>query len=253
MTVARPEFVPDASLSHEEMAAMQREIAAVTTFTDDLPWPDPEAGPRLVAGVDQAFEGDTATSAVVVLEADSCVEGGDPTVLERVHATESVEIPYVPGLLSFREGNPVLRALECLETTPDVVLLDGSGRIHYREAGLATHVGVVLDLPTVGVAKSLLCGRPTASLEEPLGEGERVPIEADAEVSAPAGTTIGYALQTRQFDSTRRHVNPLYVSPGHRVSATRAADIVEACCVGYKLPEPIRLADQEAGRLTRGT
>jgi deoxyribonuclease V len=99
------------------------------------------------------------------------------------------------------------------------------------------------------VAKSLLCGEPRESLAEPLAAGERVAIEADGDVSAPEGTVIGYAVQTRQYDSPNRHVNPVYVSPGHRVSAETAADLVLACTAGYKLPEPTRLADRAAGDL----
>jgi deoxyribonuclease V len=242
---ARPKFVPDPSLSREAMERLQREIADAATFADalDRDPTDAEFGESpLVAGVDQGFEGEQATSAIVVLQ------GGD--VIERVHATEPTEIPYIPGLLSFREGGAILSAFDRLDSDPDVVLVDGSGRIHFREAGLATHVGVTLDVPTVGVAKSLLCGTPQRSLDDPLPEGERIPIEADADVTAPDGTVIGYAVQTRQYESDSRYINPLYVSPGHRVSAETAADIVEQYAAGYKLPEPTRLADSYAAEVT---
>ncbi len=246
MDLARPAFRPDPGLSREEMERQQRDIATAATFTDDLAWPPTELGGQpLVAGVDQGFDGDTATSAAVVLRGD--------TVVERTHATRETEIPYIPGLLSFREGNAVLDALTSLETDPEVILVDGSGRIHFREAGLATHVGVALDAPTVGVAKNLLCGRPRDSLADPLPEGRRVAIAADESVTAPDGTVIGYAVQTRQYDSGNRHVNPLYVSPGHRVGATTAADIVERYATGYKLPEPTRLADSYADDVVAGT
>ena len=276
MEPVRPAFVPDASLSRAEMEALQRDIAAEATFVDDLPVDpasvrvdrrvdldavrdaDPEADgrqqrlggdarsgdgatgdPPLVAGVDQAFVGDRAVSAVVVLR--------DGAVVERVHAVEPTDIPYVPGLLSFREGGAVLSAFAALECEPDLAFVDGSGRIHFREAGLATHIGATLDLPTVGVAKTLLCGTARESLDRKLPAGTRVPIGADAEVeTADPGTVIGYALQTRQFESDTRHVNPLIVSPGHRVSAATAADLVAACAAGYKLPEPTRLADAYA-------
>ena len=265
MEVARPEFVPDASLSREEMEPLQREIAASAVFEDDLPV-DPAAvcgdsaptdtdqtsladatggddaatdDPPLVAGVDQAFVDDHAVSAVVVLR------GGE--VVERVHAVEPAEIPYIPGLLSFREGTAILSAFDALSHDPDIALVDGSGRIHFREAGIATHVGVTLDLPTVGVAKSLLCGTPRESLDRKFPQGARVAIEADADVAtAEPGTRIGDAVQTRQFDNSERYVNPLIVSPGHRVSADTAADAVLACADGYKLPEPTRLADAYA-------
>jgi len=252
MEVVRPEFVPDPALRREEMEALQREIAAVARFGDDhdldgdalregrLATADGRA--PLIAGVDQAFAGDTAVSAIVVTRGGARVE--------QVHAAVETEIPYVPGLLSFREGEAILAAFEQLETTPDVALVDGSGRIHFREAGLATHVGVTLDLPTVGVAKRLLCGNPTEPTEGGFPEGTRVAIEADGNYeTVDAGTLVGYAVQTRQFEGGRRHVNPLYVSPGHRVSAESAADLVMATAAGYKLPEPTRLADAYADDL----
>ncbi len=259
--VVRPEFAPDPSLSREEMAELQAEIAGVAAFGDDLGFDpaDVRAGGEtptggqatlgdgegpLVAGVDQAFRDGEAVSAVVL------TRGGE--VVERASAVEPAAIPYVPGLLSFREGNAVLSAVGALDREPDLLLVDGSGRIHFREAGLATHVGVALGIPAVGVAKSLLCGRPRRSLEEPLPEGERVAIEADDDVAAPDGSVVGYAVQTRQFDSDSRHVNPVYASPGHRVGAESAADIVEQCAAGYKLPEPIRLADAYADEVKRG-
>ncbi|WP_336326429.1 endonuclease V [Halovenus sp. HT40] len=237
MEPVRPEFAPDPSLSREEMEILQREIAETATFSDDLAI-DPLDPHTLVAGVDQGFSDDMATSAIVVTRGES--------VIERVHARVETEIPYIPGLLSFREGGAILAAFEKLETDPDIVLFDGSGRIHFREAGLATHIGVMLDVPAIGVAKNLLCGRPTESLADPLPEGTRIPIEADEEVTAPIGTVIGHAFQSRQYDSGNQYINPLYVSPGHRVSAETATDIVANCSAGYKLPEPTRLADSYA-------
>lgn len=192
----------------------------------------------LVAGVDQAFLDERAVSAIVLMR------GG--VVVERTAAVAPLSFPYVPGLLSFREGGSIVAAFETLTAEPDLVLFDGSGRIHFREAGLATHMGVTFDLPAVGVAKKLLCGTPREDLAgRSLPAGSRVAIEADADVSAPAGTVIGYAVQTKQFDGAR-YVNPVYVSPGHRVSADTAATLVERCCAGYKLPEPIRRADAYA-------
>jgi deoxyribonuclease V len=265
MDVARPEFVPDPARSREQMERLQQDIAEAAVFADDLAVDparvrvtddggavdgspaqsrlgDPDDSP-LVAGVDQAFRDEEAVSAAVLMRGDE--------VIERAHAVEPAAIPYIPGLLSFREGNAVLSALSALDREPDVLFVDGSGRIHFREAGLATHVGVALDVPAVGVAKNLLCGRPREPLDDPLPEGTRVAIEADDDVTAPDGTVIGYAVQTRQYDSSNRHVNPLYVSPGHRMSAGTAADLVEQCSAGYKLPEPTRVADSYADEVAR--
>ncbi|MFD1511968.1 endonuclease V [Halomarina rubra] len=259
MNVARPEFRPDPESTREEMEALQHDIAASARFDDDHGFDLDTLGtgdaapsqttldsptesdspvrpdPLLVAGVDQAFLDDRAVSAVVVLR--------DGEVVERTHAVSPLTFPYVPGLLSFREGGPILDAFERLDTTPDVVLFDGSGRIHYRQAGLATHMGVALDVPALGVAKSLLCGTPVADTDH-LEAGESVPIEANDRMDCEAGTLVGHAVQTRQFDSYR--INPVYVSPGHRVSAATARDVVLGCRGGYKLPEPTRLADAYA-------
>ena len=258
--LAHPEFLPDPALSRTAMETLQREIGEAATFADDLPF-DPgtvcvdepvqttldgrdsettssqPADPPLVAGIDQAFLDDRAVGAVVVLQGNQ--------IVERAHAVTDLEIPYIPGLLAFREGEPILAALSELSTDPDLLVLDGSGRIHFRQAGIATHVGVLLDLPAIGVAKSLLCGTPEGSVEG-LPEGARVPIRADGRVEAPEDTLLGYAYQSRQFDSPNRHINPLYVSPGHRIDPDTAVDIVACCCAGYKLPEPTRLADSYA-------
>jgi deoxyribonuclease V len=167
-------------------------------------------------------------------------------MVDTAEARRETRIPYIPGLLAFREGEAVVASVCALETTPDIVLVDGSGRIHPRQAGLATHVGVALDIPTVGVAKSLLCGEPCRSAEG-LGEDERVAIAADDSVDAPSDTTIGYAYQSKQYsENASMTVNPLYVSPGHRVSAETAVDLVAEACYGYKLPEPVRRADSLA-------
>lgn len=267
MPAPRPDLAPDPEMTREEMEALQREIADVAVFDDDFESSDDggrsfdpatlsnpleatasDGGSVIVAGVDQSFllEQDRAVSAVVAVE----VSGGEYDVVERVHAVTPLEIPYIPGLLSFREGYPILDAVEELSVDPDVFLFDGSGRIHFRQAGIATHMGVVLDQPSIGVAKSLLCGSVTADTEN-LAAGSTVAIEANARVDAPDGTVVGYAVQTMQYDSPNRHVNPLYVSSGHRVSAETAADVVLALSDGYKLPEPVRLADAYADEAKR--
>ncbi len=258
MDVVRPEFEPDPTLDRTEMKALQRELATVATFADDFSFDPAAVGtdgpgqtsldaaggpePPLVAGVDQAFLDTRAVSAVVVLRGDE--------VVERTHAVTDLEIPYIPGLLAFREGGPVLDALATLSHEPDLLIFDGSGRIHFRQAGLATHIGVCVDAPSVGVAKSLLCGTPR---EDPSGRpaGWRTPIEADDRVEATAGTVLGTAFQSRQYDS-QPVVNPLYVSPGHRVGVETATDLVAGLCAGYKLPEPTRLADKQADSVAQG-
>jgi deoxyribonuclease V len=229
------DLVPDKHLTRDEMVGLQREIAERAVFDDNL------SAVETVGGVDQSFAdgGDTAVSVAVV------VRGGE--TVEEATARRETRVPYIPGLLAFREGEAVVGSLLALGTEPDVVLVDGSGRIHPRQAGLATHVGVALGVPTVGVAKSLLCGEPERSVER-LEEGEQVPVLADGGVDAPDGAVIGYAVQTKQYaPEASTAVNPLYVSSGHRVSAETAAELVKRACDGYKLPEPVRRADATAG------
>jgi len=264
MDVVRPEFLPDPALDTGDMESLQRDIAAAADFADDhgltpagvaldeTPSEQPALGEStvgdgdapVVVGVDQAFRGDEASvSAAVAIR--------DGAVVERAGGRAPLDVPYVPGLLAFREGGAVVDALESLSVDPDLLVFDGSGRIHFRQAGLATHAGVLFDAPAVGVAKSLLCGTPAEPLADPLPEGARVAVEADGSMDAPDGTVVGYAVQSRQYPNPEtRHVNPLYVSPGHRVSAASAADLVEAACTGYKLPAPTRLADRYADDLT---
>jgi len=211
----------------------------LTTVVSDID-SDETADAPLVAGIDQAFLDDRAISAVVVLQAGE--------VVERTHAVTDLSIPYIPGLLSFREGGPIAAALATLGCEPDLLCFDGSGRIHYRQAGLATHLGVVFDIPSVGIAKNLLCGTPRESVDG-RPAGWQTPIEADDAVDCPDGTVIGHAYQSRQYDSPDRSINPLYVSPGHRVAAETTVDLVAALCDSYKLPEPTRLADSYADEI----
>lgn len=219
-------------VSHEKMVSIQSEIAEKAVFEDDFG----QAGS--VAGVDQAFDGGDVISASVLLSEGEKVD--------EQTTRQPASLPYIPGLLAFREGPAVARTLQSHRNIPDVVLVDGNGRTHPRQAGLATHVGVALEIPTIGVAKSLLCGEPRHRLNR-LEEGEQVAVEANDEVEAPTGTVIGYALQTKQYaPDAETSVNPIYVSPGHRVDAETATETVTDYCDGYKLPEPVRLADELA-------
>ncbi|MFC7204397.1 endonuclease V [Haloferax namakaokahaiae] len=249
MRQVHPEFAPRPGLSRGEMESLQADVAAAATFEDDFDFDpasvsldSPAVDAPLVAGIDQAFLDDVAVSAVVVFR------GG--TVVERTAAVSPLDLPYVPGLLSFREGGPIIDALESLDSDPDLLVFDGSGRIHFRQAGLATHMGVVFDTPSIGVAKSLLCGTPKTDTDG-RPEGWQTPIVANRSVDsvgdheATSETVIGYAYQSRQYDS-RPIVNPLYVSPGHRLSAETAVELIANLSGDYKLPEPTRQADAYA-------
>ncbi|MCX8037328.1 MAG: deoxyribonuclease V [Candidatus Sumerlaeia bacterium] len=152
--------------------------------------------------------------------------------LEMAVVRGRVEFPYIPGFLSFRELPLLSEAFAQLRQRPDLLILDGQGLAHPRRFGLACHAGVALDIPTIGCAKSLLCGewKPFA-----LRRGNRSPLMLD-------GEKVGYAVCTRDG------VKPLFVSPGHRVSRDTAVEIVLRCATRYRVPEPIRCAHAESRR-----
>jgi len=181
-----------------------------------------------VAGTDVAFEdnGRTTRGAVVVLSYPELIP------IEHAIARCPTRFPYVPGLLSFREIPVLLEAMAELEMRPDLVLCDGQGIAHPRRFGLACHLGVLTDLPTIGVAKSRLIGKHGDVPEE---KGHWVPLTDDDQV-------IGAVVRTR------RGVRPVYVSPGHRVGLETAIRFTLGCVTRYRLPETTRLADRLAGK-----
>lgn len=174
-----------------------------------------------IAGVDVSYR-DVARAAVVV------VSFPDLQVIEQAVATRASAFPYVPGLLSFRELPSALDALARLRQQPDLIICDGQGLAHPRRLGLASHLGVYIDRPTIGCAKSRLTG----TYEEPGPQaGDRSPLLSRGEV-------IGVALRSKA------RTNPLFISIGHRIDLETAVEIVSRCLRGYRLPEPTRLADR---------
>lgn len=206
------------SVSPSRAIAIQKELAdrVVTSGRCDRV--------RLVAGADIAFTPDKShcIAGVVVWDVrEDCV-------VEQVVVRRPVRFPYVPGLLSFREAPSVLTALRKLRHEPDVFMFDGQGLAHPRRFGLACHVGLILDRPSVGCAKSILVG--SCDMPPPL-RGSTTPL-------VHHGETIGQAVRTRDG------VRPVYVSIGHRLSLAAAVEITLLCGIRYRLPEPTRLADQ---------
>lgn len=181
---------------------------------------------RRVAGVDVGFEDDgkLTRAAVVVLKLPGL------GLVEEAIARQPTRFPYVPGLLSFREVPAVLEALERLSEPPDMLLCDGHGYAHPRRFGIACHLGLWTDLPSVGVAKTRLIGEHP---DVPAWRGEWCPLTHEDEV-------IGAVLRTRQG------VKPIYVSVGHRISLESAVDVVMRCTPHYRLPETTRQADRLA-------
>ena len=177
-----------------------------------------------VAGVDIGLRKDTAIASVVVLSFPEL------QVVDSVLTESPVRFPYIPGLLSFREIPPLLTAFAQLQTEPDLVIVDGQGIAHPRRFGLASHLGLILDKPTIGCAKSRLWGR----YEEPDSEQGAYTYLTDKE------EVIGAVVRTRA------NVRVVYVSIGHRISLDSARVWVLACCRGYRLPETTRYAHNAA-------
>ena len=178
-----------------------------------------------VAGVDLAIKDEVARAAIVVLSYPEL------TPLDYSLAELPVEFPYIPGLLAFREAPAVLAALEKLKTEPDLFIFDAQGLAHPRRLGLATHLGVIMDRPSIGCAKSRLCG----SHHEPGPDrGSYTHLYDDDEI-------IGAVVRTKT------DVNPLYVSIGHKVDLPTAIEYVLGCCTNYRLPETTRYAHRVAG------
>ena len=183
--------------------------------------------PRFIAGVDMSVRkaAGMAIGAVVVLNYPEL------EVVEMKLAQEKLDFPYIPGLLSFRELPIVLNACRKLAINPDLILVDGQGIAHPRRFGLASHLGLFIDTPTIGCAKSRLCGSHATPGDEAGSHIEMI----------DGGETIGVALRTKC------RVKPIYVSIGHKIDLGTAIQWVLACCRGYRLPEPTRLAHLAAG------
>jgi deoxyribonuclease V len=216
----------DWKLDARQAVALQRELAKQARLT-----PAAAELPATVAGVDVSYEkhGNHFFAAVVVLDFSTL------TVVDEAWADGRVDFPYIPGLLSFRELPILLAAFRRLRTVPAVVLVDGQGIAHPRRIGLATHLGLWLGLPTVGCAKSRLCG---VHDEPGTRRGDAAPLLLDNEV-------VGMVLRTRE------RVKPLYVSPGHLLDVEGATRQTLACARRYRMPEPTRLAHHLTNQLRR--
>jgi deoxyribonuclease V len=192
---------------------------------------DVSGDPRTVAGVDVSYSRsrDLLFAAIVVLDAETL------DIIEIVSAALAPVFPYIPGLLTFREGPVVLEAYERLSTEPDLLMFDGQGIAHPRGLGLASHVGVLLDKPSIGCAKSRLVGE----FKEPKQK------RGSMRTLSFQSRKVGVVLRTR--DNTK----PLFVSPGHRITVETAARKVLDAGAGYRLPEPTRRAHHEAERAKR--
>jgi len=211
------------NLSYTDAIALQKRLRGGLL----LEWDGRDV--RLVAGADVSFsKRDEKTFAVVVV-----MEYPDMRVVEKTYAVGRIEFPYIPGLLSFREAPVLIEAFRKIKNVPDLVMFDGQGIAHPRFFGLAAHMGYVLDLPSVGCAKSRLVGE-----HEEVGEraGEWVPLHF-------RGKVVGAVVRTREGSA------PLYISPGHKIDVEHAVEFTLNCCRGGRLPEPTRVADSMVRKL----
>ena len=196
--------------------------------------------PKLIAGIDCAFskDGEKIIAAVIVLNLP------DFNLVETTSALRKVTFPYIPGLLSFREAPVCIAAVEKLKTKPDLFIIDGQGIAHPRRLGLATHLGLFFDKPTIGCAKSRLTGTYE---EPPLQKGGYTLLKDKKRTAKTQYDTIGAVVRTRT------NVKPVFVSVGNKCLLKDAIEITLACAVKYRLPEPTRLAHQFVGKLKMKT
>jgi len=213
--------IPD-GLGREAAVWLQAVLAARVVVEDRFGRID------TVAGLDVAYDkqDNRATAAIVVVRAD------DLSVVETETLDTAIRFPYIPGLLSFRELPAICALLQQVTVIPDLLICDGQGIAHPRRFGLACHLGVMFDVPAIGCAKTPLLG---AVCEPGLARG-------DSAALLDRGDTVGCALRTRSG------VKPVYVSPGHRISVASACEWVLKLAPRFRLPEPLRLADQAARR-----
>lgn len=218
---ARTELLHAWNVSPDEAIALQQRLRRLIRQE----WPTSAAEAQRVAGIDVGIKNNVARAAVVVLSYPAL------ELLDVALAEAPVSFPYVPGLLTFREGPIVLAALARLEVEPDLLIFDGQGVAHPRRVGIAAHIGLLVDRPSVGCAKSRLWGThqepgPKKGNYAPLYDGQEI---------------VGAVLRTRT------DVQPVYVSVGHRIDLTRAIRYVLGCCTRFRLPETTRLAHRAAG------
>ncbi len=185
--------------------------------------------PIFVAGVDASFIGDKVIGVACLFKYPELIP------IEDAYAVMKVSFPYIPGFLSFREGPAIIEALNRLKTKPDLILCDGQGIAHPKRLGIASHIGILIDIPTIGCAKSRLIGK----YKEPKSKkGEWTQLEHKGEI-------IGAVLRTRDY------VKPVFVSPGHRTDLKTSIKIVLACTGKFRIPEPVRRADSISKKIKK--
>ncbi len=212
----RPRTIEEA---HEIQRALKKKLKITS----------PKKAPQLIAAADAAFSDD------FVFAAGSLYRYSPLVHMEDAFTREKARFPYIPGLLAFREGHAIISAIGKLTVAPDLVLIDGQGIAHPEGFGIASHIGVILGIPTIGCAKSRLIGE----YEEP------GPIKGDWTYLYHRGARVGAVVRTRSF------VMPLFVSPGHLADIESSVEIVLKCTSGFRIPEPLRAADRLSKKMRR--
>ena len=210
------DFFPE-DTSRESLLKVQRIVSQNAIIKDDF------GDIHNIAAADQTFLDERIISGIVEMDF------GSFEILERAFCIQPVSFPYIPTFLSFREGPAIVKSFWKLTTRPGLLLIDGAGINHPRSAGLATHIGVALDVPTIGITKRILCGKGA----EPSKVGEASPL-------VYMGKKVGWLLKSS------KNCRPIVVAPGHRVSLETSLSFVKSCLRGNKLPEPARLAHEFA-------
>ncbi len=212
-----------------EAAASQKEMATLVCCQNSYPQPI-----RFIAGMDVScnpFDLNKIVYAAVVVLSYPALD-----VQEVASSVEKAAFPYVPGYLGFREAPSLVSAFSKLSIRPDILFVDGHGISHPRGLGIASHMGVLLDIASIGVAKSLLVGKPNAVLDQSVGSFQAVNYKHH---------------EVARLIRTKKQCNPLIVSCGHKVALDSAVDIVQSCVRGYRFPEPIRHAHLVANQIRK--
>ena len=210
------------TLEPKQAAAVQGKLRAQLTLEWD------HRGVATIGGVDVSMKNNLARAAIVILSYPELVP------LEGVTAESGIPFPYIPGLLAFREGPVVLAAWEQLQTKPDLLMFDGQGIAHPRGIGIASHIGLWLEVPSIGVAKSRLYGRHDSP---DVNRGDCAELRDEQDPTKVIGAVL----------RTRANVKPVYVSPGQGIDVEHSVDFVLRCCTRFRLPEPTRWAHRVAG------
>ncbi len=202
-------------LKTDKLKAEQLKLAKEVVIKDKV------SKVKLVAGCDQAFVEDDVISVVVVLDKNL-------KVIEQKSAVTKARFPYIPGYLFYREGPAIIEAFNKLENKPDLLMVDGNGILHPRKIGIASQIGLLLDIPTIGIAKNLMCGK--------IENGK-----------------VYYEREIRGVEVfTREHAKPIYISPGHNISLGKSVEIIKKYLINpHKLPEPIHVAHKFAKRMSK--